>query len=113
MKVRTSLENESGAILNEEYLDNAADRIYIVNQESEPDRPYNMEADDHIVLENGTTLADSFIGDKIVQQNATGTGDITDVRMIASGSGYTTLPTATIDGTRFIGLENATSSENK
>ena len=30
--------------------------------------------------------------------------------MIASGSGYTTLPTATIDGVRFIGLENATSS---
>jgi hypothetical protein len=111
LTVKLALENESGAILNEEYLDNAADRIYIVNQESEPDRPYNMEADDHIVLENGTTLADGYDGDKIVQQNATGTGDITDVRMIASGSGYTSLPTATIDGTRFIGLETSTSSE--
>ena len=29
--------------------------------------------------------------------------------MIASGSGYTTLPTATISGDRFIGLESATS----
>ena len=39
-----------------------------------------------------------FIGNKIVQQNATGVGDITDIRMIASGGGYTSLPTATIDG---------------
>jgi len=31
--------------------------------------------------------------------------------MIASGSGYTTLPTATIGGTRHIGLETTTSSE--
>ena len=45
--------------------------------------------------------------DKIVQENSTGTGDITDIRMIASGSGYTTLPTATIHGDRFIGLEDA------
>ena len=37
--------------------------------------------------------------------------DITDIRMIASGSGYTTLPTATIDGVRHIGLETTTSSE--
>ena len=28
--------------------------------------------------------------------------------MIASGGGYTSLPTATIDGVRFIGLEDAT-----
>ena len=61
---------------------------------------------DHIVLENETQDDGLYIGDKIVQQNATGTGDITDIRMIASGSGYTTLPTATIDGDRFIGLEN-------
>ena len=42
---------------------------------------------------------------------ASGTGDITYIRMIESGSGYTSLPTATIDGSRFIGLENATNTK--
>ena len=104
-RIRVELENEDGGILSEETI--GSNYIYIVNQDSEPDRPYNMEAEDHIVLED-STASEGIIGNKIVQQNATGTGDITDVRMIASGSGYTTLPTATIDGTRFIGLEGAT-----
>ena len=51
-EVRTALENESGAILQEEYIDDSADRIYVVNQEHEEDRPYGMEATDHIVLED-------------------------------------------------------------
>tara|TARA_B100000900_G_scaffold223521_1_gene189696 strand:+ start:9172 stop:12219 length:3048 start_codon:yes stop_codon:yes gene_type:complete len=110
LQVRTSLENEVGSILQEEYIDDSADRIYVVNQEDETDLPYNMEADDHIVLED-LVAGEGIPGNKIVQQNATGVGDITDVRMIASGSGYTTLPTATIDGVRHLGLENATSSE--
>jgi len=109
-RIRVDLENEVGAILSEEYVEGTAGLVYIVNQDSEPDQAYNMEDDDHIVLEDFTASAD-HIGNKIVQENATGTGDITDVRMIASGSGYTTLPTATIDGVRFIGLEDATSSE--
>jgi len=106
-QVRTSLENESGSILRESYIDNSADRQYIVNQDDLPNQPYNMNADDHITLESETART-LYLGDKIVQQNATGTGDITDIRMIASGSGYTSLPTATIDGTRFIGLQDAT-----
>ena len=109
-QVRTSLENESGAILQEEYVDDTANRIYVVNQEDETDLPYNIEADDHIVLED-IVAGEGIPGNKIVQQNATGSGDITDIRMIASGSGYTTLPTATIDGVRFIGLEGATDDE--
>ncbi len=107
LQVRTALENETGSVLQESYVDGTADRIYVVNQEHEEDKPYNMEATDHIVLENKTAL-EGKPGNKIVQQNASGTGDITDIRMIASGSGYTTLPTATIDGTRFIGLETTT-----
>jgi hypothetical protein len=107
LRIRVDLENETGAILSEEVTDGAAETIYIVNQNSELDKPYNMEADDHIVLEDETASL-GYIGNKIVQQNATGTGDITDIRMIASGSGYTTLPTATIDGDRFLGLEKAT-----
>ena len=41
-----------------------------------------------------------------------GTGDITDIRMISSGGGYTTLPTATITiGDRHLGLENDTNRQ--
>jgi len=106
LRVRTALENESGGILSE--ASSGSNTIYIVNQESEPDRPYNMEATDHLVLEDKAAET-GYNGNKLVQQNATGTGDITDIRMIASGSGYTTLPTATIGGDRFIGLEDGTS----
>ena len=111
-EVKLELENEVGHLVSEEDDgDQTSERFYILNQESEIDIPYNMEATDHIVQENQTQKDDGlYIGDKIVQQNASGTGDITDIRMIASGSGYTTLPTATIDGDRHIGLENATSS---
>ena len=89
------LENESGGILSEESV--GSNSIYIVNLIVKThDKPYNMEATDHLVLEE--VAGQGSIGDKIVQQNATGTGDITDIRMIASGGGYTSLPTATIDG---------------
>ena len=107
LRIRIALENESGGLLSEESV--GSNSIYIVNQNSEPDQPYNMEATDHIVLESKTAES-GYAGNKIVQQNASGDGDITDIRMIASGSGYTSLPTATIDGTRFIGLENATNT---
>ena len=110
-EVKLELENEVGHLVSEEDGGNqTSERFYILNQESEIDIPYDMEATDHIVQENETQDDGLYIGDKIVQQNASGTGDITDIRMIASGSGYTTLPTATIDGDRHIGLENATSS---
>ena len=109
-QVRVSLENEVGSILRQEYIDDSANRIYIVNQEDKTDLPYNMDADDHIVLEDKSAIT-GYNGNKIVQENGSGTGDITDIRMIASGSGYTTLPTATISGERFIGLENETQSE--
>ena len=108
LRIRVALENESGGLLSEESV--GSNSIYIVNQNSEPDQPYNMEATDHIVLESKTAES-GYAGNKLVQQNASGDGDITDIRMIASGSGYTTLPTATIDGTRFIGLENATNTK--
>ena len=70
-----------------------------------------MEATDHIILEDKTQLGNAYDGNKLVQENSTGSGDITDIRMIASGSGYTTLPTATISGDRFIAYEDATSTE--
>jgi hypothetical protein len=50
--------------------------------------------DDHIILEDETTRGDMYTGNKIVQE--TGSGDITDIRIINSGSGYSSLPTITV-----------------
>jgi hypothetical protein len=109
-EVKIELENEVGHMLSEEDGGtNTSERYYIVNQEHELDIPYNMEATDHITQEDETQDDTEYPGDKLVQENETGDGDITDVRMIASGSGYTTLPTATITiGDRFLRLEDQT-----
>jgi hypothetical protein len=109
-EVKIELENEVGHMLSEEDGGtNTSERHYIVNQEHELDIPYNMSDTDHIVQEDKTQSDTDFPGDKLVQENSTGNGDITDIRMIASGSGYTTLPTATITvGDRFLSLESNT-----
>jgi len=52
--------------------------------------------DDHIVLEDETVRGDPYTGNKIVQESGTGVGNITDIRIINSGSNYTTLPTVTV-----------------
>jgi hypothetical protein len=51
---------------------------------------------DHIVLEDETVRGDVYTGDKIVQESGTGTEDITDIRIISGGSGYTSLPSAVV-----------------
>ena len=109
-EVKIELENEVGHMLSEEDGGtNTSERYYIVHQEHELDIPYNMEETDHIVQEEKTQDDTEYPGDKLVQENETGDGDITDIRMIASGSGYTTLPTATITiGDRFLRLEDQT-----
>ena len=109
-EIRFELENEVGHLLSEEDDSQVSDTFFILNQDSQPNIPYFMEDDDHIVLEEFTQNDGLHIGDKIVQENSTGNGDITDIRMISSGGGYTTLPTATISGDRFISLEDSTSS---
>ena len=108
-EIKFELENEVGHLLSEEDDSEVSDTFFILNQESSPDTPYFIEDDDHIILEDETQDDGLYQGDKIVQENSTGSGDITDVRMISSGGGYTTLPTATISGDRFMALENATS----
>jgi hypothetical protein len=52
--------------------------------------------EDHIILEDETVRGDPYTGNKIVQESGTGSGDITDIRIINSGSGYLTLPTITV-----------------
>jgi len=109
-EIRFELENEVGHLLSEEDDNQVSDTFFILNQDSQPNVPYDMEDDDHVVLEDETQDDGLHIGDKIVQENSTGSGDITDIRMISSGGGYTTLPTATVSGDRFISLEDSTSS---
>jgi hypothetical protein len=55
--------------------------------------------DDHIVLEDETTRGDPYTGNKIVQESGTGSGDITDIRIINAGNNYRSLPVVTVDDT--------------
>jgi len=50
--------------------------------------------EDHIVLEDETTRGDPYTGNKIVQESGTGSGDITDIRVISNGNNYKSLPTS-------------------
>jgi len=50
-----------------------------------------------IVLEDETTRGDPYTGNVIVQESATGNGDITDIRIVNKGSNYLSLPTVTVD----------------
>src|SRR6056300_982410 len=59
--------------------------------------------DDHIVLEDETTRSDPYTGNKIVQES--GSGDITDVRIISQGNNYLSLPTITVDDTTGSGAD--------
>jgi hypothetical protein len=52
--------------------------------------------EDQIVLEDETVRGDSYTGNKVVQESGTGTGDITDIRIINAGSNYLSLPTVTV-----------------
>jgi len=56
-------------------------------------------SNDRIVLEESTTQEDAYSGNKFVQEFGTGIGDITDVYLYNSGSGYTKLPIVTIAST--------------
>ena len=92
-EVKIELENEVGHMLNETDGGSEASEIdYIVHQTHDLDLPYDMELTDHIIQEDRTQSDTQYVGNKLVQENSTGSGDITDVRMIASGGGYTTLP---------------------
>ena len=51
---------------------------------------------DHIVLEDETVRGDVYTGNKIVQEAGSGNEDITDIRIVSGGSGYTSLPTAVV-----------------
>ena len=59
--------------------------------------------EDHIVLEDETTRNDPYTGNKVVQES--GSGDITDVRVISQGNNYLSLPIITVDDTNGSGAD--------
>src|SRR5210317_235173 len=58
-----------------------------------------------LILEGGTTVSDPYYGDKVVQESGTGVRDITDVRMIDNGNGFTSLPALTVSSTSGTGAK--------
>src|SRR6056300_1739284 len=61
------------------------------------DTDYSSTITDHIVLETNTQIGDSYNGNKIVQEEGTGTGDITDVHLRNPGNNYDKLPIISIN----------------
>src|SRR6056300_938335 len=55
--------------------------------------------EDHLILEDETVRGDSYTGNKVVQESGTGSGEITDIRIINAGSNYLSLPIVTVDDT--------------
>jgi len=55
--------------------------------------------EDHIILEDETTRGDPYTGNKIVQESGTGSGDITDIRIISGGYNFLSLPNVTVTST--------------
>ena len=78
----------------------ATAKVSVVNGGIAPEaNTSGMSATDHIVFEDETTKGDIYAGNKIVQESATGTGDITDIRIINPGSNYLSLPKVEVDNT--------------
>src|SRR6056300_798744 len=61
------------------------------------DTDYSSTITDHIVLETNTQIGDSYNGNKIVQEEGTGTGDITDVHLRNPGNNYDKLPIISVN----------------
>ena len=49
-----------------------------------------------LILEDETGKNDQYFGNKVVQEEGSGNEDITDIRMIEFGNGYTSLPSVTV-----------------
>ena len=78
----------------------ATAKVSLVNGGIAPEaNTTGMDATDHIILEDETVRGDIYTGNKIVQESGSGSGDITDVRIINAGSNYQSLPIVTVDDT--------------
>ena len=75
---------------------NATAAVSVVNGGIRLEEGTEASSTSHIILEDETVRGDPYTGNKIVQESGTGVGDITDVRMIYEGNGYSSLPTLTV-----------------
>ena len=95
-------EDDSGIILMEE-----GSAVAIQNEED-----YECLADDHIVYEDWTVYADTYAGNKIIQEDykwdsgsaIVNDGDITDIQIVNTGLGYQKLPGLSFDSTLIASL---------
>ncbi len=70
------------------------------------------EDSDQIVLEDGTMAGDLYFGNSIMQEKDTGNGTIEKIFLTYNGTGYTSLPTVTINSsTGSTGTVNAWGNE--
>ena len=70
------------------------------------------EDSDQIVLEDGTNAGDQYFGNSIMQEKDTGNGTIEKIFLTYGGTGYTSLPTVTINSsTGSTGTVNAWGNE--
>jgi len=101
-------EGGSGYEINDDIVFNNTDtgggsaraKVSVVNGGIAPEaNTTGMDATDHIVLEDETVRGDIYTGNKIVQESGSGSGDITDIRIINAGSNYQSLPIVTVDDT--------------
>jgi len=76
----------------------ASAKVSVVNGGFTQEESTSTE-EDHLVLEDETTRSDPYTGNKIVQESGTGSGDITDIRIINAGNNYLSLPIVTVDDT--------------
>ena len=67
------------------------------------DTDYSSTITDHIVLETNTQIGDSYNGNKIVQEEGTGTGDITDIHLRNPGNNYDKLPIISVNSESELG----------
>ena len=74
-------------------------KVSVVNGGFTPESGVETDSESHIVLEDETVRGDPYTGNKIVQESGSGSNDITDIRIIDSGSNYQSLPIVTVDDT--------------
>jgi len=77
----------------------ATAKVSLVNGGFTPESGVETDSVSHIILEDETVRGDPYTGNKVVQESGSGSGDITDIRIIDAGGNYKSLPIVTVDDT--------------
>ena len=74
-------------------------KVSLVNGGFTPESGVETDSISHIILEDETVRGDPYTGNKVVQESGSGSGDITDIRIIDAGGNFQSLPIVTVDDT--------------